>query len=94
MEGRRLGGYGMPVEPNTHRLIRNESWPGYPENFAEREPIPVLAHILFARGWPPVWLPAHADRWNHTYVRIVLDPPIHGRDIVWLRARDVRRRDR
>jgi len=93
MTERRLGGYGMPVEPNTHRLIRNESWPRYAENFAERELIPVLAHILFARGWPPVWLPAHADRWNPWFVRVVLDPPVHGRDVVWLRATDLRRRD-
>lgn len=50
MTERRLGGYGMPVEPNTHRMVRNESWPRYPENFAEREPIPVLAHIWWAHG--------------------------------------------
>lgn len=86
---RRLGGYGVPVEPSCHRIIRNEPWPKYAENFPVREPIPVLASILFARGWPP----AFADRWNQTYVRVVLDPPVHGRDVLWLHAHDVRRRD-
>jgi len=37
-------------------------------------------------------LPAIADRWNDSYVRVVLRPPVHGRDVVWLRPSDVRRR--
>jgi hypothetical protein len=88
----RLGGYGVPVEPNRHRLIRNEAWPRYPENFPVRVPIEVVVHIWWAHGWPPQTLPAIADRWNDSYVRVMLRPPVHGRDVVWLRPGDVRRR--
>lgn len=77
---RRLDGYNTPVEPNTRRLIRNEAWPRFPENFADREPIDVEAHIWWAYHWPPEWLPARADRWNAGYVRIVLTPAVRVRD--------------
>ncbi|HEY8788402.1 MAG TPA: hypothetical protein VIM10_04620 [Actinopolymorphaceae bacterium] len=82
----------MPVEPNRHRLIRNAAWPKYPENFPAREPIPVEVHIWWAHGWPPEVLPALADRWNDAYVRVMLDPVVHARDVVWLRPVDVPRR--
>jgi len=87
----RLGGYGTPVEPNRHQLIRNEAWPRFPENFLSREPMDVEAHIWWAHDWPPEWVSAHADRWNDSYVRVVLTPIERGRDIVWLNPSDVRR---
>jgi hypothetical protein len=90
----RLGGYGVPVEPNTHQPIRNEHWPRNTDDFAVREPIDVWVRIWWAHLWPTEVLPAVADRWGRWHVRVVLTPAVRGRDVVWLRPSDVRRRHR
>jgi hypothetical protein len=73
-------------------LIRNEAWRRFPENFSERDPLDVEVHVWWAHDWPPEWLPARADRWNQSYVRVVLNPPVRGRDVVWVRPVDLRRK--
>ena len=88
-----VGAYRTPVARSVglHVPIRNEHWPKRPDQFVTRDPMAVLARIWWAHGHGIEWLPASAIAWGRWHVRVKLDPPKLGRDILWLKPSDVRR---
>lgn len=93
---------GKPITATSReQKVLNESWPlrdtqglharGIDDQPADNQRL-VWVRIEFETDGE-VELPGRATRWNRSHVYVITDDPRVPRGQVWVRARDVRRRD-
>jgi hypothetical protein len=82
-----------PPPGRDSQQIRNAACPKYPENFPDRQPVPVWVRIEWARDGVE-WVAGLADRWNRWFVRVqfAYSEPRAVQHLTWVKPQDVRRR--